>query len=571
MANKKRKKRRSNFLPIIILLLVIAIVAVALLYVKYSPSKKQMDLNEYFSITEEEAAAGYAAVVVNGEILEERAFLSDGVLYLRTDTVSEYINGRFYWDENEQVLIYTTASDTYKASVGTADYYISNAINTYTNVIVMESDGNYYINADFIGENTAVDCILYEDEVPRAVINTEYGTKLYSSVNKGNTAVRYQGGVKSDIITKVSKDAKLEIKEEFDNWYEVLTEDGITGYVRKNAVSTPEEESVVSDYTEEEYSSVSLDEKVNLTWNQVTNQTANNYITSTLAEAVGINVISPTWFYLNDNEGNINSIASSSYVTACHNKGIQVWALVSDFEDTSIDVSKVLNTTTNRERLESKLISAAIEYKLDGINVDFESIDADTVASYTQFLREMSILCRKNSIVLSVDVVTPAQSPITYDWEEMGVVCDYVILMAYDEHYSGSSAGSVASLSWTREGVEALTSYVAAEKTILGVPFYSRLYRIYSDGSVDSETKSMSEANDFMIRNEVESVYDETTEQNYVELVYNETTYQLWLEDETSMEKRLTIITDNNLAGIASWRVGYETNNIWTLISNYLS
>ena len=529
-----------------------------------------MDPNTYFSITEEEAEAGYAAVVLNGEVLDDKAIIKDGTVYLTVDTVTNRINSRFYWDDTEKLLLYTTAEDTYKAYAGTTDYYISNTVNTYDKTIVLNEDGSYYIDADFIGDNSVMEIAVYEEDVPRAVINTEYGSRQVVEVTGKTAAVRYQGGIKSEILTIASSGDVLTVKEEFDNWYEVITDDGFSGYVNKKAVGELTDLTVTSDYIQSEYTSISLGESVNLTWHQVTNQTANNYITSTLAEAVGINVISPTWFYLNDDEGNINSIASSAYVTACHDKGIQVWGLVSDFEDSSVDESNVLNVTTNRERLESKLISAAIEYKLDGINVDFESVGAETKDAYIQFLREMSILCRKCGIILSADIVTPAYAPVTLDWEEMGVVCDYVILMAYDEHYSGSSAGSVASISWTQEGAEALLSYVPAEKAVLGVPFYSRLYRLYEDGTSDSEAKSMSEANDFMIRNGVSPVYDETTGQNYVELVYNNTTYQLWLEDETSMTARLQIINNNNMAGIASWRVGYETNNIWTLITDNL-
>lgn len=570
MSRNKKKRSIKPLIAALGIIIVIVGIALAVIITKYGPSNTQADLSSYFSLTEGQQEAGQAAVVLNNEIIESKALINEGSVYINIDTVTSNLNSRFYWDSNEQLLIYTTPTDVIQTGVGTADYYISNALNTYGAAIVINNNDSYYVNADFVKEYTAMEYTYYDNDIPRVVINSVYGSKSYVTAKKSSVAVRYQGGIKSDVLTTVSQNASLEVKEEFDNWYEVATEDGYIGYVKKSQVSEITNTEVTSDYTEPEYTHISLGKTVNLTWHQVTSQTANNYISSTLAEAVGINVISPTWFYLNDDEGGISNIASASYVTYCHNKGIQVWGLVSNVENTSVDTSAVLGSTTNRNKLESKLISAAIEYKLDGINIDFESISADTAASYIQFIREMSILCRKNGIILSVDTITPAQSPVSYDWKEMGTVADYVILMAYDEHYAGSEAGSVASLSWTREGANTMLKYVSADQLVLGVPFYSRLYKIYSDGTVDSEARGMTDVNDFIIRNEATSVYDETTEQNYVEFVYNDTTYQLWIEDETSMAKRLQIITDNSLAGIASWKVGLETNSIWSLISTTL-
>ena len=188
-----------------------------------------------------------------------------------------------------------------------------------------------------------------------------------------------------------------------------------------------------------------------MAWHQITNADANTTIASVLQNTKGINVISPTWFYLNDNNGNIASLASSDYVNYCHQNGIEVWALVSNLENKDVDTTSVLTYTSKRENLINNLISAAIQYNFDGINVDFEALSSEVGDSYIQFIRELSLKCANNGIVLSVDDYVPTSYTAFYNRAEQAVFADYVVVMAYDEHYSGSEeAGSVASIGFLR-------------------------------------------------------------------------------------------------------------------------
>ena len=169
-----------------------------------------------------------------------------------------------------------------------------------------------------------------------------------------------------------------------------------------------------------------------MAWHQVTNQSANNAVSSVLANTRGINVLSPTWFYLNDNNGNIANLASLNYVNYCHNQGIEVWALVSNLENKNVDTTEVLTHTSKRQNLVNQIVSMAIQYNLDGINVDFESMNGEKVGdAFIEFIRELSIKCKNNGVVLSVDNYVPMSHTSFYNRKEQANFADYVVIMGY--------------------------------------------------------------------------------------------------------------------------------------------
>ncbi|MDE6320318.1 MAG: chitinase, partial [Lachnospiraceae bacterium] len=191
----------------------------------------------------------------------------------------------------------------------------------------------------------------------------------------------------------------------------------------------------------------------------------------------GLNVISPTWFTLTGNEGEFSSFAAASYVQRAHEMGLEVWGLVGNVESVDVDMYELLSRSSSRWKLITNLVAAAQEYDLDGINIDFENLSLDAGEPFIQFIRELSIPCRKYGIVLSVDNYVPMNHTDHYDRAEQGVVADYVIIMGYDEHYNGSKeAGSVASINFVENGIKNTVADVPAKKVINALPFYTRLW-----------------------------------------------------------------------------------------------
>lgn len=354
-----------------------------------------------------------------------------------------------------------------------------------------------------------------------------------------------------------------------ENWDQVATDDGYIGYIDKKKVGEAEKTKFERSFNREQYSYLTMDSKVNMVWHQVTSTDANAYFADATANMTGVNVISPTWFYLTDTSGNIASIASADYVSQAHEKGLQVWGLIDNFTQ-EVSTTETLSSTAARQNIISQLIQAAQDVGMDGINVDFESLSEDVGTHFLEFLRELSIECHKNNLVLSVDNPVPEDFTSHYDRAEQGRVVDYVIIMGYDEHYVGSEAGSVASLPWVEQGVQDTLKEVPAKRVINAIPFYTRLWRT-TGGNVTSEAIGMDQAQQTIADNNVETYWDKTTSQNYGKYDIDNSTYQIWIEDAQSVAEKVKLVSKYDLAGVSAWKLGFENSGIWKVISDNLN
>ena len=549
---RRARKRRRRVRNVCIALLVIFIVVIGLAggtiyWIKYGPTKETYDLNKYFGIT----AKSQMGVTINNEVLDAQAITEGGTAYLSYNFVQDYISDRFYWDSNEHMLLYTLPRDMVKAAADSKDYSVSDTVNS-------------------------------EDYT---IVKTEGDTAKV----KDDSQVRILGGVKSPVLEEVKKGDKLTVLEDVSDWKKVCTKSGVVGYIQKSKLKDAKKETISREFEEPDYTGIKKDYKINLVWHQVTSEAANEGIEDALAATKGLNTISPTWFSVTDNSGNISSIASTDYVDYAHQCGLEVWALVDNF-DQNVDDMELLSHTSSRENLENQLVNAALQNGIDGINVDFEQIPTDVGDHYIQFIRELSVLCRVNNLVLSVDNYVPKGYNTHYHREEQGVMADYVIIMGYDEHFAGSyEAGSVASYNYVKEGIEETLRDVPADKVINAVPFYTRLWnetpktdeeRAEDQGTeaesysmkVTSEALGMEEAAQRVSEAGATVTWDDTVKQNYAEWQGdNDSTYRIWLEDASSLEVKLGLMKDNNLAGTAAWKLGFETSDIWDLIQKYVN
>ena len=428
-------------------------------------------------------------------------------------------------------------------------------------------DDKVYLNLTYVQEYTDLDAYITKDPYRIAI---QYKFKNVKTVTvKKNTSIRYRGGIKSAILTSVKKGTKLRLIEEMENWDQVATDDGYIGYIDKKKVGEAEKTKFERSFNREQYSYLTMDSKVNMVWHQVTSTDANAYFADATANMTGVNVISPTWFYLTDTSGNIASIASADYVSQAHEKGLQVWGLIDNFTQ-EVSTTETLSSTAARQNIISQLIQAAKDVGMDGINVDFESLSEDVGIHFLEFLRELSIECHKNNLVLSVDNPVPEDFTSHYDRAEQGRVVDYVIIMGYDEHYVGSEAGSVASLPWVEQGIQDTLDEVPAKRVINAIPFYTRLWRT-TGGNVTSEAIGMDQAQQTIAENNVETYWDKTTSQNYGKYDIDNSTYQIWLEDAQSVAEKVKLVSKYDLAGVSAWKLGFENSGIWQVISDNLN
>ena len=546
-------KKYKPVIAVAVLVILVAILGIVThVVMKYIPSSEKMDLNEYYG----EMADGEIALVIGTEKMEERGLVDGDRVYLPLDVVNTYLNQRYYWDSANQQILYATPSELTSASASSE-----------AGDKVWVKDDKVYLNLTYVQEFTDLDAYITKDPYRIAI---QYKFKNVKTVTvKKNTSIRYRGGIKSAILTSVKKGTKLRLIEEMENWDQVATDDGYIGYIDKKKVGEAEKTKFERSFKREQYSYLTMDSKVNMVWHQVTSTDANAYFADATANMTGVNVISPTWFYLTDTSGNIASIASADYVSQAHEKGRQVWGLIDNFTQ-EVSTTETLSSTAARQNIISQLIQAAKDVGMDGINVDFESLSEDVGIHFLEFLRELSIECHKNNLVLSVDNPVPEDFTSHYDRAEQGRVVDYVIIMGYDEHYVGSEAGSVASLPWVEQGIQDTLDEVPAERVINAIPFYTRLWKT-TGGNVTSEAIGMDQAQQTIADNNVETYWDKTTSQNYGKYDIDNSTYQIWLEDAQSVAEKVKLVSKYDLAGVSAWKLGFENNGIWQIISDNLN
>ena len=588
--NRQRMKRprgpKINKAPILAAIAFIFIVLLAAfistLVKKYTPTKERADLQEYYNVWE----ADDMALILDRKLVEEKAKLWDGRVYLDYQAVRKYLNQRFYWDANENILRYTTDTDVVTVNAGENAYMVGKK-NENTEYTVVKADGEaVYLALEFVQKYTNLD-FKVNAEPNRVQITSAWGQVSRADVKK-KTAIRLKGGIKSPIVADVPKGSSVTMIDQGDDWSRVCTEDGMIGYLKNSKLGEVTSETISRAFEEPEFAHLLKEETISLGWHQVTSPEANDRVADVLQATKGINVISPTWFYLNDNEGNIYSLASRDYVTYCHGQGVDVWGLISNLENPDVDTTYVMTHTSTRDYLTNQIIAAAIEYDLDGINLDFEALSQEAGDSYVQFIRELSIKCENNDLVLSVDNYVPTSYTEFYNRAEQAVFADYIIIMAYDEHYSGSEdIGSVSSIGFVENGVKDTLKEVPAEQIILGVPFYSRVWELTPKEGSGEDVESASEnyvpytftcteegmqtTEDICTAHGAKMVWSEEDGQYVAEYASEDKKHKVWIENEESIEMKLKVMKDSRLAGAAYWKLGLERPSVWDTIIKYVN
>ena len=576
---------KHKVIPVLVIIVLILMLgggyAAKLFYDKYSYSNEQADTTSYFGIEDESDVP----IILQNEKSEIHARIIDGVYYMTFSDVQNILNDRFYHGEEEGILIYTTPYAIITVNVGeTTAVSTDGMVEDLGYAAAVYENENLYVAIDYVKKYTNFSYTAYT-EPNHIVMYTEFGQEVQATVKK-NTKLRIRGGVKSEILVSLEKGDTLVVLEEMEDWSKVVSTDGYIGYVENKYLENIQTVDLLepSDYAEPEYTSIQLDGKVNMVWQSIGGTAGNSTLSSALSGTTGLNVISPTWFSLSDNEGGIESFAGQDYVNTAHNNGLQVWAALDNFNNSFFysgegNTATVLASSVYRARLIENLISEVNAYGIDGINVDFEfvgssleDITADGGEDYIEFIRELSIACRENGTVLSVDIPVPMGNSF-FHRKELGVVCDYVVIMAYDEHYEGSSeAGSVASISYVEDGIKNTLEDVPASKLVNGIPFYTRIWFTSSDGTVKSQAGGMAWVNNYISTNGIEMIWDQETCQYYGTYTQSDgTKVEIWLEDAESIQTKLNVMDVNGCAGVAEWQLGYETSDIWPIIEAYVN
>lgn len=562
MKEQQKKKAAPVLVVLILIVLVGAAGIVSFLINRYKPGTEYMTGNEYFNLTDENSVA----LIQNGELLEEQAVLIGGEPYAAYTYVESQLNSCFYWDEETKGILLTTSGGVQTLLPG--DAAVAKTPGGQP-AVQQESDGTVYISLDVVKEYTDLDYAYYSDP-NRVVIRNEWDGVEQATVQSDTAQVRQKGGIKSLILADVQKGDTLLYLENLDNWCKVMTADGYTGYIQTEDISEPE---AIEARTakKDSYERITRDHKINLVWHQSTSTESNDAMAEMTAEMTGVNVISPTWFSVTDETGTISSLASADYVKLAHEAGREVWGLIDNFNE-AFDETTDLAYASVRSRIIEQLLAEAASCGMDGINVDFENLKEAGIPHYLQFLRELTSAAHAQNLVVSVDTPVPQAYTMYYQRGEQARFVDYMIVMAYDEHFAGSEeAGSVSSLPFVQQAVEEMTRVMPADQVICGIPFYTRVWtEKFGQSAITSEVLGMDGAKNYAKENQMTETWDASLGQNVATVETSDARYTIWMEDEQSMEEKLKVIQSADLAGVAEWKLGFECADVWSLISEYI-
>lgn len=532
---------------------------------------EQTDLKSFYGISSENEYV----ILLEGENIG-KAYKEGDELYLPYELVNDKINDKFYLDKgNNRVLYTSTAIENFDIDSDTNTKKINDIV---------------YISFNCIKDRTEMTGDIYENP-NRVAISQNFGTISVCKPVKDNVIRQYNRDG-SDYMAKVSEGESLVIKEKMnESWYRVVKDNGITGYIKISETEGEQTEERVSSYKKPEYTHIIMEQKVCMGWHQVTSTTANGTLEEVTQNAKGIlNVISPTWLKLADTTGALSSLADASYVEKAHNMGMQVWILADDFsygEDGSYFVSAVLGNYDSRQRLIQNLISEVKNCGADGLNVDYEKIYEEMADDYIQFIRELSIECRKNGIVLSVDTYVMQPYNEFYNRKGIAEAVDYLVIMGYDEHWAGdSSAGSVASLPYVKKGIEDAKTCADAKRIINGIPFYTRIWSETKEGYssegtyvedavngnywLNSTAVGMEAAEQELSSHGIVPTWLEDLGQYYGEYQVEGSIIRIWLEEERSVQEKLNVMSEAEIGGVACWKLGLEKAAVWEEIREYV-
>lgn len=543
----------------IIFFIIIGIIVLALGFI-YEVNKSSNETVDLFE--------GYKnPIVKEGQVIGE-GMITKGEILLPFDFLKEELTIDIVKDETSNAVILTTNRHVFEFEHESLNLLINEAP-VQLSVGLQEKNGITYIpygplskfyryDVTYLNDSGVI--LLKEKEVPY-----QYGVME----KVGRIAVREGATIKAPIVSHLEKESTFMILDSKESFYFIQKEDGYFGYVRKKHVDLGSIK-IVNREKNQRRTWEPL-ENIHLTFEAVYNQ---NPDVSKMKKPTGVHVVSPTWFELIDGNGKIKNKASKPYVDWAHKNNMKVWALfASDFRNPDV-THDALKKRVSRKNMIKQLLFYSEMYNLDGINIDFENVYLKDKENLVQFVRELTPILHQQNMVVSIDVTFISGSEMWsrfLDREKLGNTVDYMVVMAYDEHWALSpKAGSVSSLPWVESNLKKILKEVPREKLLLGIPFYMRVWTIDEKGNVSSDVLSMKYRDEWIEKKGITLTYNGKAGQHYGEYQSDGKTYKVWFEDKVSIKNRMDLVDKYNLKGVASWQKGFADEKVWKTIRNEL-
>ncbi|AJS60110.1 glycosyl hydrolase family 18 protein [Paenibacillus sp. IHBB 10380] len=514
-------------------------------------------------------------IFVKGELLEYSAVGTGDNLMLPLPVLQEVVDPNIRYELESKSIILTTPAKLMHLKTDKKTAEVNNQ-SIQLRFAPEETEGVLYLPLQPLKELYGIK--IHEDANTGAVLLMRAGETIpMGKVDAGKPdktiAIRQDHSIHSPILTDVSNDTELRVwKTNDEDWDFVQLDNGYAGYMEKKHIVMGKNKVIEVPAQKTTRAERSWKGKpVNLVWEAVYQRKPDP---NSIGKLPGVNVVSPTWFSMIDGEGNVRSQADSSYVKWAHGQKMEVWGLLSNSFEPDL-TSEAMSKFKSRINIINQMLKYAELYDLDGINLDFENVYTKDGDNISQFVREIKPLAEARGLIISVDVTPKSKSEmwsLFLDREALGSVADYLIVMAYDEHWAASpKAGSVASLPWVEAALQKIITedHVPPEKLILGIPLYTR---IWSEEMVDGKTKvssksvGMDSIAEIIRTKKLTPSYLESPQQNYVEYTEEGILKKIWIEDEVSLQARVDLVKSLNLGGIASWNRSFSNKQVWEVL-----
>lgn len=554
---KERNLKGNIVKKVAILVAIVLVIIFILINVKKFMKEKQ---NETINL-----------IINNNNVtsrLQNEVIIEDGIIYVSMEDVENFFDKYIYIEEEINEII--TTYDDKIASIGfEANKITINGSVKKINASAIKDEETVYLPISEMLDVYNVE--LSNNEDTKIITLDSLDREQIKADVKSNVSIKSKGKIFSKIVDNVEKGSKVIIIDETEGkkWTKVRTENGKIGYIKTNKL-----ENMIT-VREEKIKEKQITGKVNMFWDYFSQYVKAPDRTGQTVD--GVNVVSPSFFYLDENDGSLKEnvgTAGQTYIDWAHSNGYKVWPMISNAEAGIKITSDILNSYTKRQALISSIVEKCANYNIDGINVDFENIYEEDKEKYSRFIIELMPRMQEMGIVVSVDVTAPDGGPnwsLCYDRNVLGDVADYLVFMAYDQYGTSSTEpGTTAGLNWVETSLKKIIEYdvVEPEKIILGLPFYTRQWTIGQDGTIKSRT--VVSMMNIKIPNNVEKQWDDTLKQYYIEYKSGKDTIKMWIEDGTSIKEKVALVEKYNLGGTSSWRKDMETSNVWTIIKEGL-
>lgn len=501
--------------------------------------------------------------------LKNEVKIDDGIIYVSMDDIKNFFDKYIYIEEETNEII--TTYDDKIASIGfDANKLTLNGSTKKISAHALKDNDAVYMPISEMQDVYNIELKNIEDT--KIITIDSLDREQISADTKSKMSIKSKGRFFSKTVDKVQKGETVILVDngQDSGWTKIRTQKGKVGYVKANKLTD------ITTIREAKERTKQITGKVDMFWDYYSQYVKAPDRTGQTIE--GVNVVSPSFFYLDKNDGNLKDNvgdAGIAYVNWAHSNGYKVWPMIANAEAGIKITSTILNSYTKRQELIESIVQKCAQYDIDGINVDFENIYEADKDKYSRFIIELMPRMLEMGMVTSVDVTAPDGDPnwsLCFDRNVLGDVADYLVFMAYDQYGTSSTKpGTTAGLNWVETSLKKIIDYdqVDTQKIILGMPFYTRQWTVTADGQIKDRT--VVSMMNIKIPNNVEKQWDDTLKQYYIEYASGKNTVKMWIEDGTSIKEKVSLVSKYNLGGTSCWRKDMETSNVWTIIKDELS